>query len=221
MKNSSQWVYAKNFDKGAMGANLEAIFSAATKQEIQQGRDWYHQANKFAKGLAKKYNRSVESVIGIISALSPETKYSQNIEDAQALIERGADAVVTTYDKNRDKALKILDGQLDAHEHFTAATNKTAAFYFNILQPASAERVTIDRHSARVTHGYYLTADDAIYYSNTPAKYVATQEVYKEIASKHDLLPHQLQAITWLTYRRTIVPERYQYEDIDLGEIIL
>ncbi len=221
MKDSSLWIYAKNFDQESMGANLEAIFSAATKQEIQEGRDWYNQAHKFAHGLAQKYDRSVESVIGIISSLSPETKYSKNIEDAQKMLETGTEAVVTTYDKNRDKALKILDGDLDAHEHFSNVVNKTAAFYHNILRPNESGRVTIDRHSARVIHGYYLTGDEAIYYSNTPAKYRASQKVYQDVAAEHDLLPHQLQAITWLAYRRTIVPDRYQYQDVDLGEIIL
>lgn len=221
MKKSNDWIMAKHFDLEAMASNLEAILEASTSQEIKDGRQWYQNCNSFARGLAEKYGHGLEKIVGIISSLSPETKFNQNILDTIKILEYGQEAIVTTYDNNRNKALKILEDELEPHTHYEASTNKTAAFYFNILRPREASRVTIDRHSSRVCHGYYLTSQEAIYYSNTPAKYKATQEAYFIVARDHGLLPHILQAITWLTYRRTIVPKRYQSKDLDFNDIIL
>ena len=217
----SNWIMAKNFDLEAMASNLEAILEASNTQEISSGRRWYRDCNTFAKKLSSKYSQSLEKIVGIISSLSPETKFNQNILDTIKILEYGNEAIVTTYDSNKIKALNILKGKLDPNSHYEASINKTSAFYFNILRPLEASRVTIDRHSTRVCHGYYLTGNEAIYYSNTPAKYKATQEAYYLIASKFSLLPHVLQAITWLTYRRTIVPTRYQSNDLDFNDIIL
>ena len=214
-------IYGREFSKKAMASNLEAILAAANEDEINSGRQWYKDCHKFASKLAVKYGHSLEKIAGIISSLSPETRLKNNLMDTISLLDNGSEAIVTTYDNNKIKALAILDNRLNAHKHYSSSINKTASFYFNILRPLENNRVTIDRHASRVLHGYYLTGNEAIFYNNTPLKYSINQEVYKSIASKYDLLPHSLQAITWLSYRRLFVGKRYQDNSNHFEEIIL
>ena len=216
-----QAIYGRDFSRSAMASNLEAILEASSKNEIKSGRQWYQDCNQFALKLASKYGHSLEKIAGIISSLSPETRLKNNLIDTISLLENGNEAIVTTYDNNKIKALNILENRLDAHDHFQASINKTASFYYNILRPLENNRVTIDRHASRVLHGYYLTGNEAIYYNNTPKKYSINETVYQATASKYDLLPHCLQAITWLAYRRLYVGKRYQDNSDHFNEIIL
>ncbi len=248
-EDPTTWIISKNFDLNAMGDNLVAILEQSTSQEIKSGRSWYSDCNKLVGRLAKKYDHNIQTVTGILASLSPETNFSQNVKDTIGLLTNGDNAIVTTYEKNRIKALKILSGELDIHDHYSQAITKTAGFYFNILQPLDITRVTIDRHSSRVVHGYYLTGSESRFYYNTRvtidrhssrvvhgyyltgsesrfyyntrAKYQKTEGIYFSIAEKYDLLPQQLQAITWLTYRRLIVPARYKQNDVNFSDIIL
>lgn len=218
--DSSTWVTAKSFDLDSMADNISALLEQATTEDITTGLQWYSMARGLVDRLSVKSGRSTHVVTGIMAALSPETGWSQNVKDTIALLEDD-DAIVTTYDRNRDKALAIKSGRLNAHEHFLTYWRKTGAFYCNILEPETDDRVTIDRHSARIAHGYYLTGSESIYYVNTEAKYRKTAESFKIVARENKLLVHQLQAITWITYRRSFVAAKYQQSDIKIKDIIL
>ena len=65
---------------------IVARFTLATSQEVQLGCDWYPSALKIATRIADKYDLRVETVAGVISALSPSNKWERNVFDAEALI---------------------------------------------------------------------------------------------------------------------------------------
>jgi hypothetical protein len=47
-----------------------------------------------------------------------------------------------------------------------------------------------------------MTDDQAIYYCNTPRKYEVIEDAYRAVAEKIGIYPQQVQAITWLAYKR-------------------
>lgn len=212
----------KNFNLDKMTDNINSIYQLASDAEIADGRSWYRLAYRFSQTLADKHDLSLPVVVGIIAALSPETSWTQNIIDAENLITLGDNCTVSTYPNNKLKALGILYGDICPIDRFVADSRynwrKTAAFFQNILRPDDTTTVTIDRHAARIAHDYYITADDAIYYSNTVRKYETTAKSYKILASDLNILPQQLQAITWLTYRRLFVTRKRQ--DTNLNDKI-
>lgn len=176
-------------------------FEKITNQDLKSGLRWYRLANRIAKSIAKKYDLKLETVAAIISALSPGIGWKQNIEDTLELIEKENDAVVTTYNHNRLKALDILfsdELDLNVYEYFFLKKKsgfKTANFYLNIINPNDKTAVTIDRHILDI---FNLTRQ-AI---NTNKKYLAFKAILIANALQRNLIPCQYQAIIWKCHKR-------------------
>lgn len=203
---SDNWIMAKNFDTGLMATMIKTILEQSTAADIENGRQWYSTARKFAREQSEKHNLKIDVVTAVISALSPETTWQINKDKTIEFLEYRENSIMATYPNNKDKALKFLSNDLEPNEHYNLSNwRKTSAFYRNILEPNCDQRVTLDRHALRIAHGYYLTGDQSIYYGNTRAKYVKTELVFKQIAHENDMLPNVLQAITWVTFRRLFV----------------
>ena len=204
----------KDYNQTELENSIKSIYSLANIEEQTDGRAWYHIAHEFTGTIAKRHNLSIVQTAAILSSLSPATHWSQNILDTENLIINGKDSTVTTYHRNKLKALKFLSGELNPVDHYIVdikySWTKTAAFFINILNPNEVNKVTIDRHAIRIAHGYEMTADDAIFYANTRQKYNETARSYFTVADDIGILPQQLQAITWLAYRRLFVATRYQ-----------
>jgi len=180
-----------------MSDNYEKI----TNQDLKSGLRWYKLANRICKSIAKKYNLKIETVAGIISALSPSINWKQNIIDTIELIEKENDAKVTTYNQNKLKALDILfsdELNLNIYEYFFLKKKsgfKTANFYLNIVNPNDKTAVTIDRHILDI----FNLPIKAI---NTNKKYLAFKAILIAKALQRNLIPCQYQAIIWKCHKR-------------------
>src|SRR6202044_3874952 len=53
-------------------------FELATKDELKEGMNWYQNANGYCKGLANRFNVTIQQAGGIIAAFSPQTGWEQN-----------------------------------------------------------------------------------------------------------------------------------------------
>jgi hypothetical protein len=200
-------------------SNIMDIFGRATPEEISAGKVWYQQANEIANLMAVKYNLSVPQCAGIISALSPGTSWSQNIIDANnfcTLLNEGKDVrsiTVTTYGNNKVKAYIIYcSPELSEEEIYIALrgaskhVNKTSSFYMNILHPDRDELITIDRHSFRVNLGI----EELIPIALTEKRYKTMAGAYKSASAILGYNAIELQAITWLVFRRLFITVRLQ-----------
>lgn len=202
--------------------NILAIYQQATENEIIQGKKWYKEANELTKLMAIKYNLSQIQTAGILASLSPGTNWNQNVIDANHLCtalnlgERPDNIVVTTYNQNKDKACKIYSQvQITENECFklikgcSVKINKTSSFFLNILHDRS-DVVTIDRHSFRVNLGLTELPDISL----TERRYCIMSDAYKLTALRLEINPIELQAITWLTFRRlNIIVREPVYEN--------
>lgn len=203
-----QGVYARDIKRNMdqYVANITAVYDMASADDIEDGRSWYARASAFCETLAENYDRTLADVAGIMSALSPATSFEQNVIDTVNVLAGNDHETVSTYGPQYAKALDIRDSSVDPAT--VMGENKTHAFWLNIVNPSTSGRVTVDRHSARVAVDLNMTADESYFYINTPAKYTVLESAYKLAAKRLDILPHVLQAITWITYRRVFVPKK-------------
>lgn len=189
--------------------SILAVFFAASEAEKHEGCSWYGRANIVANRLATAYdvNGGLVTVAGVIAALSPNNRWERNVADAERLIKayclgEEIDAIkVCTFNKNKDKALAILNGvtPLDV-----LGGNKVRAFYECIAYPAS-DAVCVDGHA------YSIWLGERVPTTKTPS---ISDKLYLRIADDYRLAAKQIneitkefysasqvQAITWVTWR--------------------
>lgn len=175
--------------------NITDIYALATPEEIAGGLTWYQDANDFAHQQAQLYGLPVATVAGVISALSPGTDWERNKRDAEEVLKGNREHKCGTYGPNVEKAFKICEAaRNDVAEFFPA--DKTFNFYHNIINPGAKEYVTIDRHALSVALG--ATREDK---SITKVEYRELAQHYNRAAKKLGVLPQQVQAVTWVTWR--------------------
>lgn len=180
------------------------VLSQANSDDIRQGLQWYPKARSIAHDIGKAYGLTLKTVASIIAILSPGAKWSRNIQDTRNILDHEERAIVTTYQKNKIKALRVLWGEVP---ETVVSGDKTSRFYRNIL--GEKQPVTLDRHAARVACGIRLTADQGHKFICTERKYQVIESIYQESASYVGLVPSELQAITWCTYKRLYVKSRH------------
>lgn len=177
----------------------------AMSQHGNSGINWYCEANEYASNLAALYNTSIETAAGMIAALSPQNKWDTNKLDAANLLEayqNGQDVYevkVSTFNLNKAKAIFIMfgDNPLDVIKG-----NKTRSFYRNILNPRDSNFVTVDRHAVSIALGERVTnPNDISYYVRTDKRYLQMVKYYKLAAKELNLLPCQVQSVSWVNYR--------------------
>ncbi len=158
---------------------------------------WYSEARDWALGVAKKHKLTLEQVVGIIAVLSPGTTWDQNKRDTIKLIEQGADAVVCTYPRNKETALRIIAG-----ERFVDITKgpKIRAFYDCILDPIGSQNPVIDRHAWKAYTG--KQGGGAV--SLTITRYRRAAAAYIRAAKKVGVPVARFQAVVWLNYKTMV-----------------
>jgi len=178
----------------------------AMSQHGNDGLNWYVDAHNYASNLAALYDTTLDKVAGMIAALSPQNKWDTNKIGAANLLEayqNGDDywsVKVSTFNDGKGKAINIM---LDYGKPLEIIKgNKTRNFYRNILNPYDSNFVTVDRHAVSVALGERVTDANKIrYYVSTDKRYLQMVEYYKIAANQVNLLPCQIQAVTWVNYR--------------------
>ena len=195
-------IYARDIKKHTdqYVSNILALYDLASAEDLDNGRSWYQRACTFCRTLAENYERTLADVAGIMAVLSPACSFEQNVIDTVNVLAANDDQPVSTYGKQHAKAIEIRDYGIDPVD--VLGKNKTNAFWLNIVNPTTASRVTVDRHATRIAVDWQMDSDEAYYYNNTEAKYNVIERAYLLAAERLDILPHVLQAITWITYRR-------------------
>ena len=191
---------------GITHGSILAVFFSASESEIIEGRDWYAQANLVARSLSNRYDLAGPHVAaGVIAALSPNNRWHRNVIDAETLIRTvysgdECDAIkVSTYSKNKEKAIKILDGE---HPEDVLGGFKVRAFYNCII---GGDDVCIDGHAFSVWSGQRFTTTKTPKIS--PKLYNSISQDFRQAAvvingvTGSCYTAAQIQAITWVTWR--------------------
>lgn len=139
----------------------------------------------------------------VFSALSPNNDYHGNLRDMRNLLSAASDGrkyhqfTVSTYGNNKMKAWRIVHGA-DPLELIVAS--KTRSFYLNINNPLDPQPVTIDGHMVNIWRGKRenLVGLRGI----TPKTYEQVAQAVRDFAREVGLIPNQVQALLWQTWRR-------------------
>ena len=177
--------------------NILNCYHLAKEDEKTKGKLWYLEARIICKRISKETNTPFIVVCGVMAALSPQNYWEQNIKDCKAYIldsnynpatykifKRKAEDIIIMDNPTVKKVCKVLNGQ------------KITRFFMNIYS-RRYNVVTIDRHAIAVYHG---TKDHN--FKPTPKRIAKIRDEYRKAAKIVGIKPYQLQAITWVAWKR-------------------
>jgi hypothetical protein len=163
----------------------------ASESQFSDGMKWYAQAKETCETLAEKHDKKLETVIAIVSALSPGCPWDRNVADAQEVLLNGFNAVsCATYKSNVKKAAKIAETENTS----ILSGVKVEAFYDSILNPQTAVIACIDRWMLRAVN---ITQRGSLRVGERKA----LQRAFENISKEHDIPVASLQAIVWIVVR--------------------
>jgi hypothetical protein len=189
-------------------ANIEKVFLLADTIDIEEGKVAYTRYNKMLKRIADHYDFGFCQTAAAFVALSPNNDYMGNLRSLISIM-YGVNAknpleeiTVSTYKQCRNRAYDFLVGNKD----FLAETAgvKTRNFYFNILFPKDTRYITLDGHMCSVWAGrrYRMKEVAVSKLIASPSRYNEIAKGFFTVAKRHKLIPNQLQAILWFTWKR-------------------
>lgn len=163
-------------------------FMSANDIDRDLGLGWYERAHNECMIISQVMGVPLSKVIGVLTALSPNNKWSRNLHDTWNFIEEPSlDTKVCTFMGQRRKALNILkcNGE-DGSIRGILKGPKTKNFYHNIKYYKTSTDVTVDRWAFRSVDVVVATKNISI-----------VEQAYKEAAIELDLRPNQVQAVVW------------------------
>lgn len=192
--------------------NIKAVYELASAAEIAEGKKWYPIAGETAQVIADRYGITKSTVIAVTAALSPRNRWSRNVQDSEVLISayvtggaKQASLVKTcTFSRNRAKAVALLDHEANADE---------AVRWDDLLVILSGAKMCefADCISGRDNvcidgHAWCIHQNERRGLASVPKFTVKAREQikkdYRKAATDLGLKASELQAITWLAWRR-------------------
>jgi hypothetical protein len=171
--------------------NILRVYRRATPTQVQKGLDWYPSAHNLAHVIGRG---DVWKGAGLISAFSPQTPWWRNQELAITSAQSGIARTDTLGNSSRS-AQRILDGE---HPLDVLGGRKTRAFCANIALNTDSDDVTIDVHAFSIAHGVPIPSRQMRLGKRL---YAELSDCYTRAAKREDILPLQMQAITWVVWR--------------------
>ena len=199
----------------ANARHIIGMLGLASAADIEQGKQWYRNAYNIAVQFMHAYpGLTLGQAIGIIAALSPNNRWPRNVADAETMIRlwhQGQDprlAKVCTFNLNKNKAARILESESPDGETIQSILSgqKVVAFYRCIS--GYRDTVCVDGHAFAVFMGERIPTTKTP--SMSPALYGAITRSYVLAAERsfetcgHVLTAAEVQAVTWVTYRRLL-----------------
>ena len=187
--------------------NIKAIYELASAAEIADGMAWYGAAKSISIVLADQYDIPAAQAVGVLAALSPRNKWSRNVVDAESLIgayvaagsEQARLTKVCTFGANKEKGIRILESGLEtlptALDILSGPKLKEFASCI-----AGLDECCIDGHAWCIWQGSRVTLADVPSIGVKLRREI--KKDYRKAADDLGLKASELQAITWVTWRR-------------------
>jgi hypothetical protein len=185
--------------------NIMKVYEQATADEISHGMQWYSLAQQNARAIADHNEIPLRVAVGVIAALSPTNEWNQNLIDAsnfcKTFVDGGyyEDVKASTYKKMWEKAWKILSTVPQSDNEVLAILNgpKISDFFLCIL---GYDVCVIDGHAWCIANADRRRMQEV---PNIGKKArLELQEAYARAAKKAGIKPYQMQAITWVAWKR-------------------
>lgn len=176
------------------------VYAEAREEEVRAGMRWYQDAHDTAARLAEEVDLKVEQVAGVIAEISPRLHWDANVQRAADFLRNQQ---VRGLQRSFDFAAQILAGQdpFKVINDPVRMNYKVQAFFDNIIRPQDSVRATIDRHMLDMIFNERGIAQAGLARVNE-GEYRAVEKMFQEAAAAFGILPHELQSICWVTWRR-------------------
>ena len=181
--------------------NIKKIYALATRAEMSSGLIWYKEARKLSVKSSNDLKLPLHVFVGVLSALSPRNMWSRNAIDAKVLCsaflngDTQESVRVSTYNNMKAKAWKILELMPSRRSIIKILNGLKIVSFFKCIMGDNA--CCIDGHSYHIWHGQRVVKKKI-------GKRLLASIVkdYEQVATILGIEIYQLQAITWLTWRR-------------------
>lgn len=176
---------------------IQKILDRATNQEVIEGKKWYTDASEFASGVARDYDLTLSQVSQLISLLSPQKKWDQNKADVIRFLDHDTEGIFSTK-KTLSECAAVVESGFTIPE----SRMKTHAFAKCIEEAFinESDPVVVDRHAIKIAYGQMSPKPIII----TDFRYRQAAEAYVLVAKMNDMKAHEVQAITWVAYKRIV-----------------
>jgi hypothetical protein len=203
MLRSTTWSASRGPQNGrhnvkSHAANIRAWYDRATERERAEGRAWYQAAHAECTMLATEHMLPIETVAAIVAVLSPALRWERNIAAARAVITGES---TSAYGANVRKAQRLLAGEPPST---VVSGPKVTAFYNLLRDPSASNELVLDSIAVLLALGRdpaLVTNEDAKPTLGRPRVMRAIARAYRKVATDLGILPHELQATTWVTWR--------------------
>ena len=189
--------------------SITAVFNLASQSDKNQGLNWYARALTFADNLGEVYDINYATIVGVIAALSPRNRWERNMQDAESMVKVAANGgtyddlmqlKVCTFKTGKQKAAAILANNVtDRDELLAILKGPKLCEFFNCIM-GDVDDVCIDGHA------YSIWVGDRITLANVPSIGKKLRQSikadYQQAAKNLGLKSHELQAITWVCWKR-------------------
>jgi hypothetical protein len=183
--------------------NIEKVLTQADNVDIREGKEAFPNYHSLLRKIAAHYHLGFAQTVAAFVSLSPNNDYMGNLRSLVSLCKGINDGTpvetigTSAYRHCLMRAHLYLTGEKD----FLLETKglKITNFYCNILLPKDRRFVTIDGHMHNIWRGEPRPLKGS---SCTPARYAEIVSDINKVARSHKLIPNQVQAITWFTWKR-------------------
>jgi len=191
-------------NKMTMIKNILAVYNQASQSEIAHGLNWYADAKSEAWDIADDTGLPLHIVVGVIAALSPTNDWEQNIKDARLFCETFVsggyyeDVKASTYKKMWEKAWAILESVGDYDQVLTILNGPKISDFYRCIHGENV--CVIDGHAWCIANSERRVLQEV---PNIGKKArIKLQQAYADAALREGITAYQMQAITWVTWKR-------------------
>lgn len=187
-----KWIYNEEF----ITSNVEEVLIQSTSSDFKEAKLWYPTARNYAMDFSQEFNIPFENCCALISVLSPQKEWFQNLELTKEFLKSGGKRVRhTSVQKAKAKNIYRSTNNVNVLDLIIGG-RKTTNFFRNILSPTDNNYITLDSHMIQVCTGKMEEKD------LTVNQYDYVAGVLKSEAKKLNLHSSEFQSILWLTWKR-------------------
>ncbi len=176
--------------------NILSVYRQATTDEVARGVQWYPLAHGIICDWASAYGRSIANVAAVVAALSPQCRWERNLVIAADVLAGNPPSIGGTLTRSLRTAERIRDEHAWDTPPYYKEGCKVRSFAANLA--GDYDTVTVDTHGAQIAAGS-PTSNLRV---DTWKRYLPVANAYTSAASIVGLQAAELQAITWLVWKR-------------------
>lgn len=197
--------------------NIASVYSQCSPETKCEGTAWYQYHRDLIEREIRGTRFTLDSAVCAFSALSPRVQINNNIKDFLFLVKivenndhlsQGILSEFFAYESNVQKAFNFLVENASFVETFPKLTksknsNKIKDFAYCLFYPNNQTSVCIDTHAYSIWAGRRVKANDVEAFKSLKSYSEVVQD-YLAVANNLGIVPNQLQAITWIGWRKLI-----------------